>query len=234
MTGRPRLGAILTLAALTALPGACDGGPGSAPDRLFTPTSTTGDVALPPPDVSGGPPLNAAIARRRSVRDFRPAELGWEQVGQLFWAAQGITGDSGRRAAPSAGALYPLEMYVVLSEGVFQYDPGRHQAVHRIGGDLRERLAEAALSQDAVRLAPATFVITGVVSRTAGKYGPRAERYVHLEAGHAAQNLLLEAVALSLAAVPVGAFSDDDVRSVLRLGSGQQPIYLLPVGYPVQ
>jgi SagB-type dehydrogenase family enzyme len=140
------------------------------------------------------------------------------ELGQLLWAAQGITSDRGLRTAPSAGALYPLELYAAVPEGVFRYEPHEHQLVSISSQDLREGLKNAALGQEPVGQAPAVFILTAVYQRTAVKYGTeRGPRYVHLEAGHAAQNLLLEAVALGLGAVPIGAFDEKAVQGVLGL-----------------
>jgi SagB-type dehydrogenase family enzyme len=172
--------------------------------------------------------------RRRSVRALTGAPLSDAENSQLLWAAQGITHRTlGLRTAPSAGALYPLEVYLVIGAGVFQYEPRAH-ALHRASStDVRGALFDAALSQEPVRDAPSIFVLVGAYERTARKYGQaRAERYVQVEAGHAAQNLLLQAAALDLAAVPVGAFNDDEVRRVLELPPTHQPLYLIPVGHP--
>jgi len=190
-------------------------------------------VSLPAPVQAGQVSLEAAIARRRSVREFKKTPLTARELSQLLWAAQGITHAEGYRAAPSAGALYPLELYVVTSAGLFHYEPHRHRLVCRSDGELRAALARAALDQDAVSQAPAIFVIAAVYARTAHKYGAaRTPRYVHMEVGHAAQNLLLEAVALGLGGVPIGAFDDDRVHKVLALPAEEKPLYLIPVGHP--
>jgi SagB-type dehydrogenase family enzyme len=188
-------------------------------------------VALPKPTKVGHTSLEEVLARRRSVREFASKPLTNEQLGQLLWAAQGITHEDGLRTAPSAGALYPLEIYVATSAGFFHYRPSSHELQRRSDRDLRPLLHRAALRQDPVLKAPAVFIITAVYERTIQKYGSdRSPRYVHLETGHAAQNLLLEAVALGLGAVPIGAFDDREVQTALSLGS-EQPLYLIPVGY---
>ena len=189
-------------------------------------------LALPEPELSGTGSLEDVLARRRSVRRFTGVELTQSQVAQLLWATQGITRDWGARTAPSAGALYPLEVYVATARGLQHYDPAGHRASLSPRVGLRQALWEAALKQDWVRDAPAVFVITAVYERTAVKYGDRAPRYVHLEAGHAAENLLLQAVALGLGGVPVGAFHDDKVQAALDLPEDQAPLYLIPVGHP--
>ncbi len=190
-------------------------------------------ITLPPPEQSGRVSVEEALARRRSVREFSGKPVTEQQLGQLCWAAQGITQSDGRRTAPSAGALYPLELYVVTSSGFFHYQPKKHQLQVRNHRDLRPQLHLAALGQDSVREAAAVFVITGKYARTASKYGDaRSPRYVHLEAGHAAENLLLQAVALHLGAVPVGAFDDPQLKRVLSLLEGEEPLYLVAVGHP--
>lgn len=189
-------------------------------------------VALPRPQRSAGMSLTEALARRRSVREFSSQALTQDELGQLLWAAQGITSDDGRRTAPSAGALYPLEIYVVTPSGVHHYNPHGHRLERRSGGDLRPALERAALGQAFVSSAAAVFVIAADYGRTASKYGSdRSPRYVHLEAGHVAQNLLLQAVALGLGGVPVGAFDDEQARKALSLPSAEQPVYLLAVGH---
>ncbi|NLE44550.1 MAG: SagB/ThcOx family dehydrogenase [Chloroflexi bacterium] len=178
--------------------------------------------------------VEEALAQRRSVRSFIDQELSAEEIGQLLWAAQGVTDPRGLRAAPSAGALYPIELYVLTPEGLYHYRPGSHSLGAVVAGDLREPLWQAALQQDALRDAPAVFVITAEYQRTAAKYGERAVRYVHMEAGHAAQNLLLQAVALGLGGVPIGAMRDEQVQRALSLPREHEPLYLLPVGRPAQ
>jgi SagB-type dehydrogenase family enzyme len=154
------------------------------------------------------------------------------EISQLLWAAQGVTDPAGLRAAPSAGALYPLEMYVARSSGLYHFDPARHQLTQHHDEDLRRAMHRTAVSQDALIEGPAVFVITAVYARTRAKYGDRAERYVHMEAGHAAQNLLLQAVALDLGGVPIGAFNDDRLSEILGLPDHEAPLYLIPIGHP--
>jgi SagB-type dehydrogenase family enzyme len=193
----------------------------------------TQTIILPKPDLHGKLSLEAALAKRRSVREYRPDPLQDKEIGQLLWAAQGITDPTGRRTAPSAGALLALELYVVTHAGMYQYEPQSHALVFHLDGDLRQKLSAAALDQECVLKAAAVFVITADYERLARKYGEeRSQRYAYMEAGHAAQNLLLQAVALGLAAVPAGAFTDDQVKEVLQLPADQQPLYLIPVGYP--
>lgn len=188
---------------------------------------------LPKPLLQGKMTLEEVLARRRSVREYRGDQLTDAEIGQLLWAAQGITDPSGRRTAPSAGNLKSLEMYVLTGEGVYQYLPQAHALKLHLSGDLHLELSAAALDQECVRNASAVFVLAAIYEQLAPKYGEdRSRRYAHMEAGHAAQNLLLQAAALGLAAVPAGAFTDDRVKKVLQLPAGQQPLYLVPVGYP--
>jgi len=193
------------------------------------------EMALPEPRLMGETSLEEALTQRRSVRSLTDEELTLEEISQLLWAAQGLTADWGGRTAPSAGALYPLEVYVATADGLYHYVPQGHKVIiESHDDDLRPKLWEAGLKQDAIREAPAVFVITAVYERTAEKYGGRAERYVKLEAGHACQNILLQAVALDLGAVPIGAFYDDQVQATLSLPPDHEPLYIIPVGHPRQ
>ncbi len=177
--------------------------------------------------------LEDVLSKRRSVRHYSGRALSEDEILRLCWAAQGITHPAGYRTAPSAGALYPLELGVATAAGWFVYDPPHHRLIRRAPDDLRAAIRGAALSQEAVGDGPAVFVIAAVPARTAGKYGrARGARYVHLEAGHAAQNLLLEATALGLGAVPIGAFDDARLREVLDLSGAHDVLYLVPVGEP--
>jgi len=216
-----------SFSAATALAAQCEWPP--------TPMATlpiSQEVTLSPPRTDGEVSLEACLARRRSVRDYAGQDLTWEQIGQLLWAAQGLTADWGGRTAPSAGALYPLEVYVATRRGVYRYVPQGHRLVTLTTDDRRAALQGASLNQSAVGSAPAVFLVTGVYARTASKYGDRATRYVRLEAGHAAQNLLLQAVALDLGGVPIGAFDDAGVQRVLGLPADHEPLYVIPVGHP--
>ncbi len=204
------------------------------PASTNAPAALTGEViTLPTPQRKGTLTLEETLARRRSVREFSETPLSSSELGQLLWAAQGVTDPAGLRTAPSAGALYPLELYAVTREGVYHYEPAGHRLMVQARGDVRRALYTAALQQNAVLNAPAVMVIAAVYARTAQRYGEeRAPRYVHLETGHAAQNMLLQAVALDLVAVPTGAFEDDKVKQALALPPDQEPLYLIPVGHP--
>jgi SagB-type dehydrogenase family enzyme len=190
------------------------------------------EINLPAPTLKGEMSLEETLALRHSVRSFTAESLTLAEIGQLLWAAQGITRDWGGRTAPSAGALYPLEVYVATADGLYHYVPQGHKVRVESTADLRQALWSAGLKQEAIRQSPAVFVIAAVYARTEGKYSARAERYVKLEAGHAAQNLLLQAVALRLGGVPIGAFHDDQVQAALSLPADHAPLYLIPVGHP--
>lgn len=188
---------------------------------------------LPAPQLEGRLSLEQTLRERRSVRSFQRTPLSPAEIGQLLWATQGVTNPRGYRTAPSAGALYPLEVYIVDRQGVYHYLPKEHSLETVVQGDRKRALFDAALRQEAVLEAPLVIVIAADYRRTEGKYGEgRTPRYVHLEAGHAAQNALLQAVSLDLGAVPVGAFHDRQVQAVLGLPVNQQPLYLIPVGHP--
>jgi SagB-type dehydrogenase family enzyme len=187
---------------------------------------------LPRPDPRSTP-LHVIIERRRSRREFGRRELTVAEIGALLWAGQGITSTEGGRAAPSAGALYPITLSVIGARGVWRYVPEEHALSPSEAGDRRAQLAAAALSQEYVAEAPATIAVTARTAVLAAQYGERAERYCALEAGHVAQNVLLMATGLGLAAVPVAAFDDEAVLGVLGLGAGHLPLYLLPVGAPL-
>jgi SagB-type dehydrogenase family enzyme len=202
-------------------------GAGCAPRA---PSVAPGDINLPAPTTHGARSLEEVIAARRSVREYADRELTWAEISQLLWAAQGITSPQGLRAAPSAGALYPLEIYVAVPAGVYHYQPAGHRLERTLSGDRRRAWGDAAVSQGPVYHAPATFLIAGVMARTRAKYGERAERYVYLEAGHAAQNLLLQATALGLGAVPIGAFYDEQLAQAAGLPADETPLYLICVG----
>lgn len=191
------------------------------------------EIQLPQPKTKGTLSLEETIAKRRSVRDFSAKDLTQEQVSQLLWAAQGITSKTAGanlRAAPSAGALYPIEIYLLSKDGLFHYLPEGHKLETLSDKDLRKDLSVACLGQASVREASVDIVICGVASRITDKYGERGIKYMHIEAGHIAQNIHLEAVALALGSVPVGAFDDEKVDSLLGLAQGYSAIYIIPVG----
>jgi len=189
------------------------------------------EIKLPEPDLKGEMSLEETIATRRSVRSYTDKELTIDQISNLLWSAQGITGERGRRAAPSAGARYPLEIYLMKKDGLFHYNPEGHKLVLKKPGDLRPGLLEGALRQRFVAQAPVSFIICAVYERVTKRYKRRGIRYTDIEVGHAAQNIHLEAVALGLSSVPVGAFRDEAVIKLLGLPRGEEPVYIIPVGY---
>ena len=192
----------------------------------------TKQIVLPAPVTDGPMSLEQAIERRRSERAFRPGPLPLADLGQLLWAGQGITSPDGKRAAPSAGALYPLELYVVTRTEVMHYLPQGHRAEIRTQPDPRPALKAAAYGQSAVGAAPDIIVVAAAPDRTRRKYGAQAQAFIDREAGHAAQNILLEATARGLAAVPIGGLDASGAAIALTLPTGQTILYLIPVGLP--
>jgi SagB-type dehydrogenase family enzyme len=208
----------------------------SEPDIQPSPTEDDVIIELPKPRHSSDVSIEEALLKRRSTRDYSLESLTLQEVSQLVWAAQGITDPKGFRTAPSAGALYPLEVYVVvgdvkkLAEGVYKYNPQKHELLKVIDGDKRSELAEVALEQAWIKEATINIVIAAVYERTTAKYGNRGIRYVHIEVGHAAQNICLQATALDLGIVTVGAFYDEQVKELLSLSDEEKPLYLIPIG----
>jgi SagB-type dehydrogenase family enzyme len=194
------------------------------------------NIKFSQPRRHGNVPVEHCIRWRRSVRGFRDRTLTQDELGQLLWAAQGITASDDKRAVPSAGALYPLELYVAsgnvggLAKGVYRYSPESHELLPVAAGHQREKLVDAARGQEWIASAPAVICVAAVFERTTAKYGNRGRGYVYMEAGHAAESLMLQAVALGLAATMVGAFADDEVKHLLHLAADEIPLCLLPVG----
>ncbi|MBU0680635.1 MAG: SagB/ThcOx family dehydrogenase [Proteobacteria bacterium] len=192
-------------------------------------------IRLPAPVLEGSISIEASLLGRVSTRNYEVESLSLTQLSQLLWAAQGVTRASGQRTAPSAGALYPLEVYVAcghvqgLEVGLYHYQPHGHSLGLVVNTDLRQELASAALGQGSIAQAAVNLVLTAVYERTAAKYGSRASRYVHMEIGHVAQNIYLQAVSLGLGTVVVGAFDDDRVQHLLKLQE-EMPLAIMPVG----
>ncbi|MBU7043988.1 MAG: SagB/ThcOx family dehydrogenase [Theionarchaea archaeon] len=209
----------------------------SAPDTQ----SSSGDspIALPQPTSKGDMSVETAIQMRRSVRDFSDRSLTMDHVSQLMWAGQGITGGF-KRAAPSAGATYPLTLYLVvgqggvqsLSSGIYEYRPDSHSLLFLKKGDVLNTLASACLNQTFIAHAPIVLVIAADYQRTTRRYGERGIRYVHMETGHVGENIYLQAVALGLGTVAVGAFQDNVLHDVLELPEEMTALYVMPVGFP--
>jgi SagB-type dehydrogenase family enzyme len=197
-------------------------------------------IELPKPERDGALSVEAALRHRRSGRDYSRKPLDLAALSQLLWAAQGVTNRSGCRTAPSAGALFPLELYVAAGEvtdlpaGVYKYRPRGHRLTEHASGDVRSRLAAQAWGQSWVKAAPAILAITTVAERVTAEYGKGGIRYVHMEVGHAAQNVHLQAVALDLATVVVGALDGPRVSKTLGLAADEIPQVLMPVGHPTR
>ena len=188
-------------------------------------------INLPEPNKDSAISLEQAITKRRSRRKFILKALTHEQIGQLCWAAQGREAHSRYRTVPSAGATYPLELLVVIRDGLFQYLPAKHSLKKLTDQDLRAELTSAAWGQKFIADAPLTLVFTAQFGRTTGRYGQRGIRYVYMEAGHAAQNVHLQAEALGLGSVAVGAFDDASVSKVLKLPDHLEALYMVVAGY---
>ena len=194
-------------------------------------------VELPEPRYKSEISVEEALAKRRSIRNYKNEPLTLEEVSQLLWAAQGITDTlKGFRTAPSAGATYPFEVYVVvgnvkgLEPGIYHYNPFTHTLELIKKGDYREKLQKAAFNQEWVGNAAIDIVLVAFYERTTKRYGERGYRYVHMEAGHIGQNIYLQAVALGLGTVAVGAFYDNEVARILETSGN--PLYIFPVGVP--
>jgi len=190
------------------------------------------EIKLPEPKYKGRLSVEEAISRRRSVREFSGKEITLEELSQILWAAQGITGGERGyklRSVPSAGALYPIEIYVV-GEGIYRYLPEKNSLKQVRKEDARKALYEASLHQEFIKDAPAVIVIAAVFERTKSKYGERGTRYVYAEAGHVSQNIYLQCESLGLGTVAVGAFYDDAVQKILKLPGDHKPIYIMPIG----
>lgn len=194
------------------------------------------NIKLPQPNYDGTISVETALRERRSVREYKNVPITLSDLSQLLWAAQGMSGSRGLRTAPSAGALYPLEVYVAagnvdgLGPGMYVYKPEGHELLKISDGDARIALSRAAGGQPAVRDAPAVLVISAVYERTMVKYGERGIRYVHMEAGHAAENVYLQAVSLNLGTVVIGAFDDERLKKAAHLTVREEPLYIMPVG----
>lgn len=202
----------------------------------ITPRYEPGIVKLPEPRYVSNTSIEKALLKRRSIRDYKDKPLTLSEVSQLLWAAQGITDPRGFRTAPSAGALYPLELYIVagnvndLLHGIYKYKPHGHELARVVEGDKRAELCNAALGQDWVGSGAVVIVFSAVYERTTAKYGERGIRYVHIEVGHAAQNVYLQAISLNLGTVVVGAFYNNEVKKIMNMRDEEQPLCIMPVG----
>lgn len=203
-------------------------------------------VKLPEPVLDGSVSVEKALSSRRSIRQFLPEPLTIKDISQLVWSAYGVTQlipngpdflRGGLKTAPSAGALYPLEIYVVagnitnLAPGIYKYKPETHELLQISEGDKRKELCDAALNQTWIREAPASIVYSAVYERNTSKYGKRGrERYVCMDLGHSAENVYLQCASLKLGTCAIGAFLDDNVKLVIQMTQSEEPLYIMPVG----
>jgi len=196
-------------------------------------------VNLEKPRFKGEMSVEEALYRRRSVRDYSPEPLSISEISQILWSAQGLTHPYGYRTAPSAGALYPLEIYIHatrvenLPKGIYKYMPSKHSLLLIKEGDFSKELFKASLSQEQVLTAALIILIFGVFARTTSKYGKRGIRYVFNEVGHVSQNIYLQATALRLGTVAIGAFYDEEIKSIVRAEKEEEPLYIMPIGKPI-
>lgn len=228
MPGRMLMaGCCLTVLLAAVLPAFCE-----VPRR-----TRAGDlkvIQLPEPNKSGAVSLETAIDMRRSARQFAGTPLNYAQIGQLVWAGQGITDkQQGLRAVPSAENLYPIELYLVASEGVFVYNPEGHSLKQISSLDLRKQLSAAASGLGPVEDAACDIVIAGSARKIASKYGNKAQKFMLLEAGHVAGNIQLQAVSLGLASMQVGDFEIRNVARTCELPTEFEPLLIVCVGHPL-
>lgn len=194
-------------------------------------------VSLNKPRIATRMSVEQALSKRRSSRTYSDRSVRRQDLGQLLWAAQGITGHYNKRTAPSAGALHQMSVTVVaagvedLPAGIYRYRPENHDLLLLCDGDCRADLRAAADHQEAIGISPVDVVIAGAPAAVVDKYGDRGLRYVHMEAGHIAQNIYLQATALDLATAAMAAFNDDGLAQAARLDAGQLPLYVMPIGY---
>jgi len=193
-------------------------------------------IKLPTPALRSNTSIEEALKERRSIRQYKAEALSLQQIGQLLWAAQGVTNTAGFRTAPSAGGIYPLEVYLVsgavqnLPAGVYHYLPGEHSLELVVSGDKRREVMAAAHEQNEANAGAIELIITGNYKKSNSKYGNQGERFVHLEAGHAAENVYLQAVSLGLGTVGVGIFDETALKKSLNIPRDEDPIYIMPVG----
>ncbi len=189
-------------------------------------------MKLPKPNERGMVSIEEVLHQRRSVRDYKKTSMSLKEVSQLLWAGSGR--NAYRRTAPSAGATYPLEIYLIAGEiegleaGVYRYSIPTHGLENTKEQDVRKALCRAALEQRMIERAPMSLVIAADYHRTTSHYGQRGVRYVHMEVGHVGQNVSLQAIALKMGTVMIGAFDDQRVKEILEIE--EEPLYIIPVG----
>ncbi len=194
-------------------------------------------IKLPEREAAGRSSFEEILAKRRSIRAYSEKALSESDIARFLWAAQGISSEKGFRTAPSAGALYPLEVHLVagnvagIEPGVYRYISEEHSLIEEVSGDLRAKLAKAALSQPMIRNAPASLVISAVYPRITSTYMKRGIRYAVMEAGHVAENVYMLATELGIGTCAIGAFEDEEVRKALKLPTNEDPLYIMPLGY---
>lgn len=241
LTGRALAAATVAAAAAAHAAPAADGAAAEATARSGADATALASLtALPPPVRTGSMALEAALQRRRSLRQFADTPLRLAELGQLLWATQGVTDAAGHRTVPSAGALYPLALYVVagavqgLPAGLYRYEPAGHGLLGaaRPAGDVRTAVTATAARQGWLQQAPALLLITAQPESVQRRYRDRADRFIALEAGAAAQSLLLQAEALGLGGTLVGAVDEPALRAALGLPGGLQLLAIVPVGHP--
>ncbi|MDQ1265000.1 MAG: hypothetical protein QG635_150 [Bacteroidota bacterium] len=214
-------------------------------DSIKEGNSMSDKIKLPQPVYNSQNSIEKALHERRSVRSYKSEPLKLGEISQLLWAGYGITKPlsepaflrGGFRTAPSAGALYPLELYLVagnvegLSAGIYKYYSEEHALKLIAEGDFRKKLCEAAFSQTMLEEAPASIVYSAVYERTSGKYGSRGrERYVCIDLGCSAENVWLQAVSLGIGTVSVGSFNDEKVKILLKIPQEEEPLLIMPLG----
>jgi SagB-type dehydrogenase family enzyme len=193
-------------------------------------------IRLPEPEYEGEHSLEWTLLRRRSARRYLREGLSLNVVGQILWAAQGCNSARGFSTAPSAGATFPLETFLAagdvqrLPPGLYRYLRQEHALSSMRSGDFRPELCRAALGQGCVRDGSAAIIFAAVYSRTTRRYGERGFRYVHMEAGHAQQNVHLQAAALGIGTVVVGAFEDQEVKRIVGMKAEEEPLSIMPLG----
>lgn len=230
--------AILTII-LTGCAALCVGQPadrlaGQYRSRIPTRNSTHKIVQLTEPKLKGQVSLEEALAKQRSVRQFTGEPLKLAEIGQLAWAGQGIIEpQKGLRTAPSAAAIYPIELYFATQNGLFVYQPQGHGLEQIFEQDIRGILAATTSMQDTAIKAGCDIIVAGSARRLSAQFREDARKYMLLEAGHIAQNIQLQAVCLDLGSVTIGSFNTKDVSKICKLPKELEPIYIICVGYPI-